>query len=91
MIGWPIAAPSLLLIYIAYIGGLGLISVMVSRAIGIRAVVELTWLIWLLFLMNGWYGAFVAYVLGLFMARLVQLAPKFIRPRRRPRPSMAAA
>ncbi len=84
MIGWPIVAPSLLAVYVLYIGGLGLASIQLSRAIGSRAVLDLTWLLWLLFLMNGWYGAFFSYLLGLVFVRLSQTSV-------RPRPRLSAA
>jgi hypothetical protein len=83
LLGWPIAAPSLTPVYVLYIGSLGLVSVMLSRLIGSRFVVELTWLIWLLFLMNGWFGAFVSYVVALIFFRALQLGT-------RPRPRAVA-
>ncbi len=84
MIGWLIVAPSLLPGYVVYIGGLGWASVQLSRAIGSKAVLDLTWLLWFLFLMNGWYGAFFSYLLGLGFVRLSQMSV------RQP-PSMSAA
>lgn len=79
--GWPIAVPALLPVYLLYVGGLGMFSVLVSRATGSRAVIELTWLMWLLFLMNGWFGAFVSYLVALLLFRLLQLSARRRRPR----------
>jgi hypothetical protein len=90
LIGWPIAVPLLLPVYLIYVGGLGLLSVLVSRATGSRAVIELTWLMWLLFLMNGWFGAFVSYLVALMFFRLLQLAARRRRPRGAPAALVAA-
>lgn len=81
MIGWPVVAPSLLAVYVLYIGGLGWASIQLSRAIGSKAVLDLTWLLWFLFLMNGWYGAFFSYLLGLVFVRLSQMSVRS-HPRR---------
>ena len=74
IVGWPLVAPALLPMYLLYVGATGLASVLLSRAIGSRNVIELTWLMWLLFLMNGWFGAFVSYLVALLFFRLLQLA-----------------
>lgn len=74
IVGWPLVAPALLPVYLLYVGALGLGSVLLSRAIGSRNVIELTWVMWLLFLMNGWFGAFVSHLVALLFFRLLQLA-----------------
>ena len=49
-IGRPILEPALLPVYVAFVAGLGLGSLLLSRAIGSKFVIELTWLMWMLFL-----------------------------------------
>jgi|CXWL01.1.fsa_nt_gi hypothetical protein len=84
-IGWPILAPELLPIYVLFVCGLGLGSMLLSRALGSAPVVELTWMMWLLLLVNGWFGAFVNYLVALAFVRLGQLAMRRMSRRQRRR------
>lgn len=82
LINWPMIAPGLLPVYLCFLGALGLCSMLMSRAIGSTFVVELTWLMWLFFLMNGWFGVFISYLAALLFFRSLQWATARRRYRR---------
>ena len=67
ILGWLIVTPELFILYIIYISSLMYISMRLVKYYRSQSVRELNWLAWLLFLMHGWFGVFITYLISGFI------------------------
>lgn len=65
--GWLIVTPEYFLVYILYLATLMYLSIKLVKYCQSKGVRELNWLAWLLFLMHGWFGVFISYLLSGFI------------------------
>ena len=82
ILGWLIVAPQFTLFYIFYLLILMFISIRLVKYCDSRGVRELNWLAWLLFIVHGWFGVFISYlisgfVFGYFRRRFCSLQSKY--------------
>jgi hypothetical protein len=73
LIGWFILFPEFAPVFLVYLLALGLASVHLARRLGGRLALNVTWLMWLVLLMNGWFGGFVSFVVALGCVLLLQV------------------
>jgi hypothetical protein len=73
-VGWFFVVPALGPIFVIYSCALAYLSLFMAKNIGMNKLLEnLVWLSWLLYLMPGWLGAFVAFIYALFVFLVLKI------------------
>lgn len=86
-IGWIVIMPAIVPLYLLYVTILGVASILLSRSLGNSRVIGLTWFMWFLLLMNGWFGAFILYLVSLIVFILLE---RFVSSRAKNRVNYSA-
>lgn len=77
LLGWLIITPEFAPLFLAYVLALGTTSTYLAQRLRSRWALDVTWLMWLILLMNGWFGGFVTFLVALGCVNLLQLG--FVR------------
>jgi hypothetical protein len=74
-VGWFFVAPIWIPIFLIYTGVLCCLSIFIARKIGDSLLLrDVVWLIWLVLLIPGWLGQFVAFIYALLVFLVFQIA-----------------